>query len=93
MQVASALEDCSILFHQVAIVWRVKDRELKYTWYENGWCGPKDVDRLTETLNDLQDGEIELEMSAVVPDLHNEHAKVRNIHSITSKNIFASSRL
>ena len=34
--------------------------------------------RLTELLNDIQDGEIELELNAVVTELYNEHAKVRN---------------
>jgi hypothetical protein len=64
-------------FYQVAILWRVKDNEVKYTWFENGWCGPKDVARLTDLLNDIQEGETELEMNAVVSELYNEHAKVR----------------
>ena len=32
--------------------------------------------RLTDLLNDIQDGEVELEMTAVVSELYDEHAKV-----------------
>ena len=63
-------------FYQVAILWRVEGNEVRYTWFENGWCGPKDVGRLTDLLNDIKEGEIELEMNAVVSELYNEHAKV-----------------
>ena len=63
-------------FYQVAILWRVKDNEVKYTWFENGWCGPKDVTRLADLLNDIQEGEIELDMNAVIPELYGEHTKV-----------------
>ena len=65
-------------YHQVVILWRVKGNNVKYTWFENGWCGTKDVTRLTYLLNDIQDGDIELEMNIVISDLRNEHTKVRN---------------
>lgn len=65
-----------LMSKKVAILWRVKHNDVKYSWFENGWCGPKDVDRLVHMLSDIQEGEIELELSAVLPQLYNEHAKV-----------------
>ena len=74
---SSFTNECN--FFQVAILWRVKDNEVKFTWFEDGWCGPSDVARLTDLLNDIQEGEAELELNAVVSELYNEHAKVRDI--------------
>ncbi|XP_028393821.1 dnaJ homolog subfamily C member 16-like isoform X2 [Dendronephthya gigantea] len=64
-----------LMSKRVAILWRIKDNEVKYTWFEDGWCGPKDVVRLTNVLNDIKEEDVELEMSAVVPEFYNEHAK------------------
>ena len=64
-----------LMSKKVAILWRVKDNEVKYTWFENGWCGPKDLARLADLLDDIYEGEAELELNAVVSELYNEHAK------------------
>ena len=61
---------------QVVILWHVKKREVKYSWLNGGWCGPKDAPRLTATLNQIQSGKAQLELNAVVAELNNEHEKV-----------------
>ena len=38
--------------------------------------------RLADLLNDIQDGEVELEMSAVVSELYDEHAKVMYLYAV-----------
>lgn len=61
---------------QIVILWHMKNNEVKYSWLDKGWCGPKDVPRLTAMLNGIHSGKFKLEMTAVVAELNNEHAKV-----------------
>ncbi|XP_046851002.1 LOW QUALITY PROTEIN: dnaJ homolog subfamily C member 16-like [Xenia sp. Carnegie-2017] len=60
---------------KIAILRRVKENEIRYTWFENGWCGVEDVKRLSHFLKKVQRGEIDLELKAVLPNLNDEHKK------------------